>query len=109
MSALHAAPAGFFDLQRPGAWRPPHPPTRPNHAGADGVITGSDASAAQGPDQDGQEEGLGDEDIDESVKEDMQKLEDTFPGISDRFRLVNRIGEGIVGALVLFSSIQVTD
>ncbi|PLB39379.1 serine/threonine protein kinase CDC7 [Aspergillus candidus] len=35
-----------------------------------------------------------DEDVDDSVKEDMKKLEDTFPGISDQFRLVNRIGEG---------------
>ncbi|CRG83277.1 cell division control protein 7 [Talaromyces islandicus] len=35
-----------------------------------------------------------DADIDESVKEDMQKLEDTFPGVSERFRLINRIGEG---------------
>lgn len=34
------------------------------------------------------------EEVDESVREDMDKLEDTFPGISDRFRLVNRIGEG---------------
>lgn len=34
------------------------------------------------------------ENIDESVKEDMQKLEDTFPGVSERFRLINRIGEG---------------
>ncbi|KAJ5555511.1 hypothetical protein N7535_007948 [Penicillium sp. DV-2018c] len=34
------------------------------------------------------------EQVDPSVREDMKKLEDTFPGISDRFRLVNRIGEG---------------
>jgi hypothetical protein len=34
------------------------------------------------------------EDVDESVKEDMRKLEETFAGISDRFRLINRIGEG---------------
>jgi cell division control protein 7 len=34
------------------------------------------------------------ESVDESVKEDMQKLEDTFPGVSERFRLINRIGEG---------------
>jgi hypothetical protein len=37
------------------------------------------------------------EEVDESVREDMNKLEDTFPGISDRFRLVNRIGEGTAG------------
>ncbi|OJJ43348.1 hypothetical protein ASPZODRAFT_103210 [Penicilliopsis zonata CBS 506.65] len=40
------------------------------------------------------EETLEVEEVDESVKEDMKRLEDTFPGISDRFRLVNRIGEG---------------
>lgn len=36
------------------------------------------------------------DDVDDSVKEDMKKLEDSFRGISDRFRLVNRIGEGTV-------------
>lgn len=36
------------------------------------------------------------EEVEESVREDMNQLEDTFPGISDRFRLVNRIGEGIM-------------
>lgn len=40
------------------------------------------------------EEEVDGEDIEESVKEDMQKLEDTFPGVSERFRLINRIGEG---------------
>jgi hypothetical protein len=34
--------------------------------------------------------------VDESVREDMTKLEDTFPGISERFRLINRIGEGML-------------
>lgn len=34
------------------------------------------------------------DDVDESVREDMQKLEETFTGISERFRLINRIGEG---------------
>ncbi|KAJ5726466.1 uncharacterized protein N7483_007823 [Penicillium malachiteum] len=34
------------------------------------------------------------EEVDELVREDMTKLENSFPGISERFRLVNRIGEG---------------
>jgi len=55
----------------------------------DGPGDGIDAS----PDQADFEE---EEEVDESVREDMNKLEDTFPGISDRFRLVNRIGEGMV-------------
>lgn len=36
-----------------------------------------------------------DEDVDDSVVEDMKKLEDSFRGISKRFRLINRIGEGM--------------
>lgn len=32
--------------------------------------------------------------VQDSVAEDMQKLEATFKGISKRFRLINRIGEG---------------
>ncbi|KAL3470190.1 kinase-like domain-containing protein [Aspergillus californicus] len=43
---------------------------------------------------DHEEEELLEEEVDEVVKEDMKKLEDTFPGISGSFRLVNRIGEG---------------
>lgn len=35
-----------------------------------------------------------DEPVDPSVKEDMRKLETSFIGISRRFRLINRIGEG---------------
>lgn len=35
-----------------------------------------------------------DEEIDDSVLEDMHKLEESFAGISQRYRLVNRIGEG---------------
>lgn len=34
------------------------------------------------------------EPVDPSVREDMKRLEDTFTGISKRFRLINRIGEG---------------
>lgn len=35
-----------------------------------------------------------DDDIDESVAEDIQKFEDSFKGITRRFRIINRIGEG---------------
>ena len=38
--------------------------------------------------------------VQESVAEDMLKLEATFKGISKRFRLINRIGEGIVDSLL---------
>jgi cell division control protein 7 len=32
--------------------------------------------------------------VDASVQEDMNKFQETFKGIKDRFRLINRIGEG---------------
>ena len=35
-----------------------------------------------------------DDEIDESVAEDIQKFEDSFKGITRRYRLINRIGEG---------------
>lgn len=35
-----------------------------------------------------------DDEVDESVVEDMRKLEESFKGISQRYRLINRIGEG---------------
>lgn len=35
-------------------------------------------------------------DVDETVKEDMRKLEESFRGISRQYRLVDRIGEGTV-------------
>ena len=34
------------------------------------------------------------EEVDESVAEDMRKLEESFKGISQKYRLINRIGEG---------------
>ena len=37
------------------------------------------------------------EDVDESVAEDMRKLEESFKGISTKYRLMNRIGEGKFG------------
>lgn len=35
-----------------------------------------------------------DDDIDDTVIEDMRKLEENFKGISQKYRLINRIGEG---------------
>ena len=34
------------------------------------------------------------DEVDESVVEDMRKLEENFKGISQKYRLINRIGEG---------------
>jgi cell division control protein 7 len=32
--------------------------------------------------------------VDEAVQEDMLRFQETFKGIKERFRLINRIGEG---------------
>jgi hypothetical protein len=43
-----------------------------------------------------------DEEVEDAVQEDMARFEETFVGISKRFRLINRIGEGmsrIIGLL----------
>lgn len=34
------------------------------------------------------------DEVDDSVAEDMRKLEENFKGISQKYRLINRIGEG---------------
>ncbi|KAL1962795.1 hypothetical protein VTN77DRAFT_9164 [Rasamsonia byssochlamydoides] len=58
--------------------------------GKDGAPKESNAS----PSESDNEYEVPEEEVDESVKEDMRKLEETFPGISEQFRLINRIGEG---------------
>ena len=35
-----------------------------------------------------------DDEVDETVAEDMRRLEENFAGISKKYRLINRIGEG---------------
>jgi cell division control protein 7 len=37
-----------------------------------------------------------DEEVEESVAEDIQRFEQSFRGITSRYRLINRIGEGTV-------------
>lgn len=88
MSAFRVAPAGVFELQRSSSFRAPAPSKYQNEdAKREAPREGSDY---EGDDDEEEEE------VDESVREDMTKLEDTFPGISDRFRLINRIGEGML-------------
>lgn len=36
-----------------------------------------------------------DEEVEDAVAEDMSRFEETFVGINKRFRLINRIGEGM--------------
>lgn len=91
MSALRAAPTGVFELQRSSSFRGLQPATQ-KYASEEGDERTSLGEMTQGASDYEEEE---EEEVDESVREDMTKLEDTFPGISDRFRLVNRIGEGM--------------
>ena len=50
------------------------------------------------------------EEVDPAVQEDMDKFQATFKGIKDRFRLINRIGEGefIMRAYLLNWSSNIT-
>jgi len=41
-----------------------------------------------------------DEEIDELVLEDMQKFEESFRGITKRYKLLNRIGEGMPVSII---------
>ena len=84
MSALRAAP-GVFELKRNRSRQEPQVQHKYSLGQEDEPVSPSDAS----------QENEYEEEVEESVREDMRKLEDTFPGISDRFRLVNRIGEGM--------------
>lgn len=84
MAALHAAP-GVFELQRSSSFQEAKT-LKHQYALEDEDIAASQSNTPHESDYE--------EEVDESVREDMVKLEDTFPGISDRFRLVNRIGEG---------------
>lgn len=86
MSGLRAAP-GVFELKRSNSFQE----HKYSLGHDDEPVSQSDAH----------QESDYEEEVDESVREDMRKLEDTFPGISDRFRLVNRIGEGMTGSAVI--------
>ncbi|KAJ5118544.1 hypothetical protein N7526_010181 [Penicillium atrosanguineum] len=87
MSAFRGAPSGVFELQQSSSFRGPQP------AKQEYALEQDDAGASLNDISQGGSD-YEEEEVDESVREDMNKLEDTFPGISDRFRLVNRIGEG---------------
>ncbi|PYH95213.1 kinase-like protein [Aspergillus ellipticus CBS 707.79] len=90
MSTFNTAPGDFFHMQQLGLAK-----SGPKYVREDGAATDSDGSIGHAREESGYEDDSRDgEEVDDSVKEDMKKLEDTFPGISVRFRLVNRIGEG---------------
>lgn len=49
---------------------------------------------ALGADDYDEEDDESEDEVDETVAEDMRKLEENFKGISQKYRLINRIGEG---------------
>lgn len=46
-----------------------------------------------------------DEEVEEAVAEDIQRFEDSFKGITARYRLINRIGEGPAPPLAGFMQV----
>ena len=91
--AARTAPTGVFELQRTDSLqqsRAPNFVVDDDDAATDSDVSENLPRAQSDLEDEAQEE----EDIDDTVKEDMKKLEATFPGVSERFRLVNRIGEG---------------
>lgn len=70
----------------------PHPLEDPDYVFKPEDDTAKNSHASDGEEHDAMDNE--DEAVEASVKEDMRKLEDTFKGISKRYRLINRIGEG---------------
>lgn len=97
MSTRRAAP-GVFELQRSNSHREAKA-VKSKHARDEENARESRSGTPR--------ESEYEEEVDESVREDMAKLEDTFPGISDRFRLVNRIGEGISEQTTVLSNTSI--
>lgn len=55
------------------------------------IMTGGNSNAQIYDDESEDED-----EVDETVAEDMYKLEENFKGISQKYRLINRIGEGML-------------
>lgn len=45
-----------------------------------------------------------DDQVERSVQEDMEKLQRDFPGFRDKYRLIKRIGEGMLLLMLLWTS-----
>lgn len=93
MSALHTTATSAVDFPREtNAYNQVY-------AGSPRYVVGKYEDCDDREDQlrgdDFDEDSQGEEEADKTVKEDMKKLESSFRGISERYKLVNRIGEGI--------------
>lgn len=63
------------------------------HAPEFQIMTEHDPNA---PYSDEDEDDQSEDEVDDTVAEDMRKLEENFKGISQKYRLINRIGEGML-------------
>jgi cell division control protein 7 len=100
MSALHATAAPRVDFPREAN---AYNQEIPEYAPEDDMDSDDPEDQLRENDFDEDEdedEGEEEDEMDDSVKEDMMRLEDSFRGISHRYRLVNRIGEGASSALL---------
>ena len=91
MTSLHTARAPTHKFQNKSSFNGHAPTTGQKYAPGNG--SGIDNQLREESDFGDERQDVENE-VDDSVKEDMKKLEDSFRGISDRFRLVDRIGEG---------------
>ena len=72
-----------------------YPATDDHESSQSEVSDHEEEEEEQEEEQEQEEEEEEEEEVDESVVEDMRKLEETFEGISLRYRMINRIGEGL--------------
>ena len=92
-NAIYIHEDGDDDLSRPRKKRVMEV-ENPNQARpryAHDAVEEAETTSEDTEEEDEEEE---EDEIDESVVEDMRKLEESFRGISQRYRLINRIGEG---------------
>ena len=67
-------------------------PSEHDHRASD--LEETEQDAASDSDMSLRNDNGSDEELDDSVAEDIERFHTTFKGISDRYRLINRIGEG---------------
>ncbi|KAJ5469459.1 Cell cycle serine/threonine-protein kinase hsk1 [Penicillium diatomitis] len=107
MTTLRGAPAGVFELKRSSSGQEYHANEDRYTLGKDDPRTNDDTSLVESElDEDDGQEDEEEEEVDETVREDMMKLKDTFPEIADRFRLINRIGEGTFSTVYKAEDLQ---
>lgn len=70
------------------------PATEDAHTSEEADEDEQEEEEGEGEDEEEAEESSDDENVDNSVQADMQKLSDDFPSFAKSYRLIKRIGEG---------------